>query len=124
MGGIKGNIKEIGLIFRDTFDEVPSFLAYQIGGIAILNKWSVAAMPVGLTIAYVGKIIDRPIVMAMKMRKTLIIWVPFWVITVALGYLIAPRMPPGRALGNREAGQEKREKRGGREERIRRRDEG
>ena len=40
-------------------------------------------------------------------------------------YLIAPRMPPGRTLGNREAGQGKREKRGGkREERMRRKDEG
>ena len=40
-------------------------------------------------------------------------------------YLIALHMPPGRTVGNREAGRGNREKKGGkREERMRRKDEG
>ena len=76
MGGIEGNIKEIGLIFRNAFDKGTSFLAYQIGGIAILNKWTVVAMPVGLTITYVSEIIDRPIVMANELRESTTGWQP------------------------------------------------
>ena len=67
-------------------DELAGRTGDQVGGVAGFRVGFPVEMPVALPFASEVEIVDRPVKMTVKMRESLIIWVPFGVVVAEVPF--------------------------------------
>ena len=67
-------------------DEPAGRFGDQVGRVALLAAGSLVDVPVALALAGQVKVIDRAVVMAVKMREALIVWMPLCVIVAKVPF--------------------------------------